>query len=848
VLDDAGNEGFPLLPQDGRQGPGFVALDGQNDMEADLDMGGNNEEHKIVNLKDPGSDPTAATPKLYVDDNSKAYDEFNDLRNIELNNSAQNDIVVGTGKNRLFCEITGGTFAVGDIIELDQTGGGNKSGAIVDIENYFDRIEGNLNIITYTPLIKIITSGTITVAEGETITQDITGASGTVLRDFSGVNVIYLFDFGNLASWNDADNYQLTGSVSGDLGTSSQVIDVDGQDFVRGEDIRNAGNTATATIDDGPAPEFANAYEAASSVINVTVNRQETETTYDFQIQDESIINADVAPNAAILQSKLAMQKADTFDEDAGTGWANSSKAQADLGLAKFSDNNFETDEGYVRIRNDGLIFAELQDIDQYTLYGRQTAGMGDPEEVLYSDAVKYGLGLEDRDFTDSEWNKLEALRITTAGEVTVQDGETLTQADTGASGIVQGDVDRDNVIYLRNYTDSVVWDTTSTRGLTGTVSGTIPNSEVVTQSEENTAGAALIKIENGFYVTTEVSISTAADSIARRDPNGKLDGEEIKVQGYDTLRVTDSDTINVLTPGGATVFSSNGTPSTTNDEFVTVFPGSVDVGQTTTSTESNLQTGSSFGSEGWLASDWTYTSFLQAGLNRNVAETGISLGSGSGLEGAGDNVIIGVTNGAPRFYIEDSVTTVKNNLSVESNTTLGSNSSNTVTFNADVSSNILPDNNLTRNIGSTGSRWDTMYAQVFNGTATEAKYADLAENYLADKHYESGTVVVFGGEQEITVHAKKDNTRVAGVVSKNPAHLMNSELTGQHVTAVALQGRLPCKVIGKVSKGDMLVSAGFEGYAIVNNSPAVGTVIGKAVQEKLDDLKGIVEIVVGRT
>jgi len=149
--------------------------------------------------------------------------------------------------------------------------------------------------------------------------------------------------------------------------------------------------------------------------------------------------------------------------------------------------------------------------------------------------------------------------------------------------------------------------------------------------------------------------------------------------------------------------------------------------------------------------------------------------------------------------------------------------------------------------IGSNTNRYNTVWATTFNGTATEALYADLAENYLGDAAYEPGTVLVFGGEQEVTVCSSKGDRRVAGVVTTNPAHLMNSHLKGEHVVGVALQGRVPCKVIGKVAKGDILVTSAVPGYAIVDNDPRVGTVIGKAVGTKDDMDRGIVEVVVGR-
>ena len=147
--------------------------------------------------------------------------------------------------------------------------------------------------------------------------------------------------------------------------------------------------------------------------------------------------------------------------------------------------------------------------------------------------------------------------------------------------------------------------------------------------------------------------------------------------------------------------------------------------------------------------------------------------------------------------------------------------------------------------IGSTGSTFATVYATTFSGVSTTAKYADLAENYQADQAYAPGTVLMFGGSEEVT-SAIADSTRIAGVVSTNPAHLMNSRLQGDTVVAIALQGRVPCKVVGPVEKGDMLVSAG-SGYAKVNNSPAAGQVIGKAVGEYLGNDCTIVEIVVGR-
>ena len=96
------------------------------------------------------------------------------------------------------------------------------------------------------------------------------------------------------------------------------------------------------------------------------------------------------------------------------------------------------------------------------------------------------------------------------------------------------------------------------------------------------------------------------------------------------------------------------------------------------------------------------------------------------------------------------------------------------------------------------------LYASLFQGEASQARYADLAEKYLADAEYEVGTVVVIGGEKEVT--ASVWGKRALGAVSANPAYMMNSDLEGG--TYIALKGRVPVKVIGSVKKGDNLIAA----------------------------------------
>lgn len=156
----------------------------------------------------------------------------------------------------------------------------------------------------------------------------------------------------------------------------------------------------------------------------------------------------------------------------------------------------------------------------------------------------------------------------------------------------------------------------------------------------------------------------------------------------------------------------------------------------------------------------------------------------------------------------------------------------------------LLSDRDIAINLGHVNYRWKNVHSQFFVGTATTAQYADLAENYTADCYYAPGTVLMFGGAAEVTI-ADAASRRIAGIVSENPAYLMNSQLTGTYVVPVALQGRVLCSVKGPVKKGDMLISAG-HGHAVVSNDPAMGSVIGKSLAD-FDGVEGIIEVVVGR-
>lgn len=144
-------------------------------------------------------------------------------------------------------------------------------------------------------------------------------------------------------------------------------------------------------------------------------------------------------------------------------------------------------------------------------------------------------------------------------------------------------------------------------------------------------------------------------------------------------------------------------------------------------------------------------------------------------------------------------------------------------------------------NIGSATTYFDTVFAK-----ATSAQYADLAEIYAPDQEIAPGTVVCFGGQKEVCKSHSYAQSSIAGVVSTNPAYVMNSRATG---VAVALTGRVPCQVVGTINKGDLLVSSDIPGVAtkLQPGDWVPGCVIGKALENYNSTQVGTIEVVAGR-
>jgi len=146
-----------------------------------------------------------------------------------------------------------------------------------------------------------------------------------------------------------------------------------------------------------------------------------------------------------------------------------------------------------------------------------------------------------------------------------------------------------------------------------------------------------------------------------------------------------------------------------------------------------------------------------------------------------------------------------------------------------------------------------TASAMKFHGTATYAQYADVAELYTSDEEYEPGTVLILNltsDSHEVTQSIHELDPGQIGVVTSDPALLMNSALEGTTV-GVALLGRVPVKVTGKVKKGDRMVTGTEPGHAQSNATLDAMDynykhVIGRAIEDKHTQGPGIIEVIVG--
>ena len=347
------------------------------------------------------------------------------------------------------------------------------------------------------------------------------------------------------------------------------------------------------------------------------------------------------------------------------------------------------------------------------------------------------------------------------------------------------------------------------------------------------TSGAVSLSVGSGYGIST----TATTVEVANADIRGLFTGSSGINYNSSTGAITaDSSEIRGLfsSSGDIAYNSSTGEFSFTNDagDISAVNAGTGLIGGGTTGavtlnvsgltvselSAGTLQTsGESFSNDdtSLMTSAAIEDKILSYGYTTNVGDI-TAVVAGNGLSGGASSGSANVNVGAGNYIVVNA-----NDVAVDATTT---NTANKV---------VARDSN------------GNVAATYFNGTATSAHYADLAEVYEADADYEPGTVLVIGGNSEVTIADEPGSYKVIGVVSTDPAYLMNSQANG---VAIALRGRVPCKVTGNVNKGDVLIASDTPGHAMVAVAPSKLSplqIVGRALENKLDASTGIIEIIV---
>ena len=323
--------------------------------------------------------------------------------------------------------------------------------------------------------------------------------------------------------------------------------------------------------------------------------------------------------------------------------------------------------------------------------------------------------------------------------------------------------------------------------------SDTSTNTDFLLYFASTTTGAlTAVKQDSGLTYNPSTGLLTSAAFSGSGASLTALNGSNISTGTVAAARVA---TLNQNTTGTAGGLSSAVTVSLSGAVTGSAtFTSAGDTASITTTATSDP----TITLAGDLTGSATLTNLGNATLTATIASNSVALGTDT----TGNYVGAGATSGSG---ISGSVSSEGGTFTVSSNAT-NANTGSTIVF-RDGSGNFS--------------------AGVITATATQARYADLAEMYAADGDIEAGTVVHFAGEGKLAACDEANHHAVAGIISTDPAYLMNTDQEG---VALAISGRVPCKVTGVVNAGDLMVSAG-NGMAMANNSPAIGTVIGKAIE-----------------
>jgi hypothetical protein len=582
---------------------------------------------------------------------------------------------------------------------------------------------------------------------------------------------------------------------------------------------------------------FVNAFGASDSNVGT-----------QFTASQDGITAAVAGGNATVKRVLTPFQIGSLVNDDQRNN-------QAELGLSKFDGANFKVTRGHVQIKDNGITLDKIEKLASDTVIGNSTGSEANCAEVTFVTVVDEGGGVRHVDIKSTDVDQALADNQTGTGVITRTASETYTTipettigtknsfvktdstgrvtvktlaigqdasqdvlkaVDLTASGTSNGLqflTPQQGIVLEAQYdtnSDNPIVNSPASWNFGGLLDDTDPFAQSTLQAAGSLDNASWVASSWAYHAFIEApgEKGDATTGIAIGTGSGEASNGQIAIVVADAANDTSVQPVKFSNTGFTPDVNSNGTLGYdiggSSNYYKNLYSYGAYIGGTGITSSGNIDTSGSatISAGGDLSAGGTLTVTSSATFGGGYGSTGVTISAAGAIS-------------------------MNSSLTIDGNIIAGSSN---------------------QDIGSSGSPFRDIYGSTFSGTAAQAKFADLAENYVADADYEPGTVLVFGGTAEVTTTDSKADHRVAGVVSTDPAYLMNSHQEGEHVASIALQGRVPCKVIGTVKKGDLLVTSAIPGYAIVWNNPGkVGVVIGKALEDKETSDRGIIEVVVGR-
>jgi len=868
-LDYGGNP----VPNNQLIGYGYMSLGGGLAMKANMNLGNNS----ILNLTMPSTNtsPYDAANRQYVDTSIGTTSNLFKLKDVGIGATAT---FVSLSSNTLTVSNISGSLLLGQIVSAiatttagtinnGSTGAGNNFTASGNITGTFaiGMLLTGTGITTGT----YINGGSANISGGGNFT--VAGAaqlvaSETVTGDFFSGQTITNIVFNALTGYTAI-------TLSSAPGTTPT-----GQPTITFNNI-SAGNFL---VYDATLEQWANAIPPTGTsngnqvAISYTPYTSPNNGYLTATIQSGVITNSMVNASAAIVQSKLLMQAAGTLSTSSGI-------TQANLGLAAFSSNTFSSTNGWIDLATNGVIYAKIQQMPTNTVLGNFTSSTATPTAVSSSTIVSTGGGLLSASFTGSGLlSQTSSVGVTSYGITAVSsshgNGVVVQSAGSGATYPGQVDVtslaiNGDNILSI-NSLDNVTLQF-NTPGQNGVANPTY----FMTASGIPGSGAGIQVTLNGI-VTVSGTLDVTTISAGAYNTNGQLTGNwkvtnqsifdlytnsaTLKSGTLTTGSTSNPGTItgawsvtgSITIPNGSTLIATNGQIDATNiTTGSTSTPGTLTGAWTISGSliSTNLSAGSST-TAGTLIGNWSPAG--GSTLAATTASLATSATTATNLSGTTANTIPYQTGTATAYTPAPTDGTILKYTTASGFTWVAPtvvSSVSTVTSGGTVTTNsvttpIIYASGGSPSGGGSYTNTGTIYGtwSLSSGSSLQATYADLAEWYTADTEYEPGTVLVFGGDAEVTTTDTINDTRCAGVVTTNPAYVLNGDVSGTKA-CLALVGRVPCKVVGRVKKGDILTTSATPGYAVRATTPTLGAIVGKALQDKDYGEAGVIEIAVGR-